>query len=129
MIEILATAGAALLPVLSDGIRGIFTRVTGGAGALPTNVEEVVSLQEADTRRLEALARLDTYGETYKWVNAVRALQRPVVVAAVMATYVGVRFSLDVMPEDLTAYASAITFYLFGDRANYHAQRALRGGQ
>lgn len=124
MIEILATAGAALIPVLSDGVRGVFARFTGGAGAQPQNVEERLALYEADTRRLEALARLDSVGETFKWVNAVRALQRPFAVGVVLSAYVGARFTLDTMPDDLTAYASTVTFYLFGDRANYHAKRS-----
>lgn len=123
MIEVAATAAAAFIPVISDGVRGVFARLTGGAGARPQNVEEAIALQDADTARLTALAALDSAGETYKWVNAVRALQRPFAVALVLGSYVGARFTLDVMPDDLTAYASAVTFYLFGERMNFHAKR------
>lgn len=123
MLEVAATAAAAFIPVISDGVRGVFARFTGGAGARPQNVEEAIALQDADTARLAALAALDQSGETYRWVNAVRALQRPVAVLLVLGSYVGARFTLDTMPDDLTSFASAVTFYLFGERMNFHAKR------
>ncbi|OUV96696.1 MAG: hypothetical protein CBD02_04575 [Candidatus Pelagibacter sp. TMED142] len=123
MIDILATSAAALLPVATDGVRAVINRLTGGAGANPANIEERIALQEADTARLNALAALEQTGETYKWVEAVRALQRPTAVVIVLGCYTGARFALDVMPDDLVTFASAVTFYLFGERTNMYARR------
>ena len=125
MIEILATASAALLPVATDGVRAIINRVTGGAGANPANVAERIELQNADTERLRALAALEQTGDTYRWVNAVKALQRPLAVSVVLACYASARFLLDEMPEDLISYAGAVTFYLFGERTNLYARRYM----
>ncbi len=47
----------ALLPVATDGIRGIFNKLTGSVTAKPANVGEVVTLMHVETKRLEALAR------------------------------------------------------------------------
>ena len=49
----------ALVPVVSDGVRGIIAKFTGGAGGQPQNVEERVKLMEAEAAKLQALAALD----------------------------------------------------------------------
>ena len=116
-------AATAFIPVIADGARGLFARFNGDAGAAPQNVEEAVRLREADTARLVALAQLDQVGDTYKWVNAVKGLQRPFVIASVFAAYVYARLTMDVMPPDLVDYTAMVGFYLFGDRVNMYARR------
>lgn len=131
MLEILASAAPAFFPVLSDGIRGVFARFTGNAGAAPQNTQEYIAVQQAETERLQALAALDAAGETYKWVNAVRSLQRPFAVFMVLGGYTAtVVFSLTDNPETLDylrVFAQSSVFYLFGDRTNWHSQRGGNG--
>ena len=55
---LLTTLVPSLIPAFADGVRGIFQRLTGGAGAKPANVGEAISLMKADTERLQALAQL-----------------------------------------------------------------------
>lgn len=125
MIEILATASAALLPVATDGIRAVINRVTGGAGANPANVAERIELQNADTERLRALAALDQTGDTFKWVNAVKALQRPIAVGVILATYAGSKAAGVEIGPDLSQFTQAVVFYLFGERTNMYARRYM----
>src|SRR5262245_56522023 len=64
----------ALIPVVSDGVRAVIGRFSGGAGARPQNVEQTIKLQNADTDRLKALAELDKpSGEISRWVADLRA--------------------------------------------------------
>jgi hypothetical protein len=49
----------ALLPALTDGVRGIFAKFTKGAGGNPVNVAERIQLMQAETARLQALAEID----------------------------------------------------------------------
>lgn len=126
---ILTTVAPALLPAVADGARGLFNRLTGGAGAKPANVEETVTLMQAETERMHALAQLDAVGEVSQWVNNVRALQRPTAALLIVSGYVGaVAVSA---PEgvllELGAYAQMVTFYLFGDRTYMYLQN--RRGQ
>ena len=116
---ILEAALPALLPVAADGIRGLFNKITGGAGAAPANVGEAVQLMEADTNRLQAIAEIDKAGNVSQWVANIRALQRPVASGLIICGYlVAVTISA---PEDvvlqLGQYAQMVTFYLFGDRS------------
>ena len=112
----------ALLPALTDGIRGIIGRLTGGVGARPQNVTEVIQLMQADTSRLQALAQLDAPpGNVSVWVANIRALQRPVAVMLVISGYLFALSAAKQLPagtlDSLSQYAQMVTFYLFGDRS------------
>lgn len=116
---ILESVLPALLPVFGDGLRAVFNRVTGNAGAKPANVTEVIALMDADTNRLKAIAEIDAAGNVSQWVANIRALQRPVVVALVLLAYL---VSLcggapESAIEGVSQYAAMVTFYLFGDRS------------
>lgn len=110
----------ALLPALTDGIRGMITKWTGGAGAKPANIQEAIQLMDAEVRRLEVIAKLDsTVGDVDKWVNNVRALQRPVAAGAIILAWIGVMATPGVAESTMAVVsnlASAVIFYLFGDR-------------
>lgn len=113
-------------PVITDGIRGVVNRFTGGAGAKPANVEEAVKLVDSDIRRLEAISKLDKVdGDVSLWVNNVRALQRPVATAVVLVSWIGLLAVYgNINPQDVidivSNLASAVIFYLFGDRTYMH---------
>ena len=77
----------ALMPALTDGLRGIFAKVTGGAGGTPQNVNERIQLMEAETKRLQALADIDKpSGEPSRWVTDVRSIFR---YAAITIIWIG----------------------------------------
>ena len=122
---ILETLIPALLPALTDGARGLFNKLTGGAGAKPANVEEVVTLMDAETKRLEALSKIDSAQGVSQWVSNVRAMQRPVVSGVIIFAYVGaIGLSKDVeMVNSLGVYAQMVTFYLFGDRTYMYMKK------
>lgn len=116
MIELLLPA---LLPAFTDGIRGIINKFTGGAGAAPSNPEDVVKLMDADIRRMEALAKLEGEGTAYPWVEAIRKLQRPFFGLAALLIYAGCIFGgiEDGVTLNVGQWVQMFGFYLFGDRA------------
>ena len=59
MGSLLSLVLPALVPAFADGVRGLFARLTGGAGAQPQSVGEAIQLMEAQTARVKALAELD----------------------------------------------------------------------
>lgn len=116
---------SAFIPAVSDGIRGLINKWTGGAGAKPANVEEAVKLIDADIRRLETLAKLDSVGNTSQWVNNFRALMRPSVGALIVVFWGSTLYiQMDGALVDIAAnLASSVVFYLFGDRTYMHFKR------
>ena len=67
----------AVVPALTDGVRGLFAKYSKGAGGTPQNVDERIKLMVAETDRLKALAEIDKpAGEPHQWVTDVRAIFR-----------------------------------------------------
>lgn len=123
---ILETLIPALIPVATDGVRAVFNKLTGGAGAKPANVDEVVALMQAETNRLQALAEIDSAApNVHAWVNDVRALQRPIATALIIGGYLSTFWftAEPAVTESLGTYAQMVTFYLFGDRTYMYMTR------
>lgn len=77
----------ALLPAVTDGVRGLIARISGGAGAQAQNVGEQIQLWQAQTERLRALAELDKpTGDVSHWVSNLRGAFRYLAIAAIWAT-------------------------------------------
>jgi hypothetical protein len=109
-----------LVPAFADGLRGLFAKLTGGAGAQPQNVGEAIRLMEAQTARVEALARLDALSPSASaWVADLRGAFRYVAVggivsAAVVAVFVpGVPVAASVLLLDM---AGASMSFIIGER-------------
>ena len=74
----------ALVPAFADGMRGIFAKLTGGAGGMPQNVEERCQLMQAEATKLQALAALDNpEGTPSQWIVDLRACYRYVIISAI----------------------------------------------
>lgn len=119
---ILAALIPALIPAATDGIRGLIGKFTGGAGARPQNVGEVVQLMQADTARLQVVAQLDAPASNISvWVANIRALQRPTAVLLILGGYLYCLHQARLLPagvlDTMAQYAEMVTFYLFGDRS------------
>ena len=128
LATLLATVLPALIPVGIDGVRAIINRVTGGAGAQPANAQEVIALMQAETAKLEALAKMDCQaGASSQWVNNIVRLQRPVAVIGILTTYVLGLTGLGILPDEAVNIAgnlaSSVVFYLFGDRTLMYFKR------
>ena len=84
----------ALVPAFTDGVRGLFAKLTGGAGGQPQNMQERIQLIQAETEKLKALATLDTpTGEPSKWIIDLRACYRYVIITFILLTTIFVVYS------------------------------------
>ena len=119
MTSILSLVIPALIPALADGLRGVFGRITGGAGARPQNVEEQIKLMVAENERLKALAELDKPAENISpWVADLRASFRYIAGGLIIVSAVSTLY----LPADLIVQdaiwnlAGSVFAFLFGDR-------------
>lgn len=122
---LLTTALSALLPAAVDGIKSFIGSKTGNKPAVLT-AEDYSKVVDADIRKLEVLSKLDSPGgETSKWANNLRSVQRPAVVMLVLLAWLyGAVFGLpgDVF-QTVSQLASTVFFYLFGDRTNLYLKK------
>jgi hypothetical protein len=110
----------ALLPALTDGVRGIFAKFTGGAGGTPQNVTERIQLMQAESSRLQALAEIDKpIGEPDKWVTNLRSSFRYVAIILIWLATIGAVFTPTV-PEGITLilldFSGACMSFVIGER-------------
>lgn len=119
---LLTTVLTSLIPAAVDGVKAWVSKKTDNKPAVLT-ADDYAKIADVDIRRLEALDKLDDpNGEVYPWVASVRAMQRPFVVAAVLVAWLGCVF-LGCSEEKfilISQLASAVFFYLFGERTNMY---------
>jgi hypothetical protein len=119
----------ALVPAITDGVRGIIGKYTGNAGAQPQNVAEAIQLMEAQTKRVQALAELDKLPDgADKWVINLRGSFRyvvcgGVVASAVAGTYAGVNPAFLALLYDL---AGASMSFIIGERMYINLRGAAK---
>lgn len=120
MGSILAMILPALAPAVTDGIRGVFAKWSGGAGGTPQNVNERIQLMEAETKRLQALAEIDKpSGEPAQWVNNLRGSFRYISIAVIWLATLVVIFdpTVDISIKTVLLELSGATMsFVIGER-------------
>jgi hypothetical protein len=90
----------AVIPALTDGVRGIFAKFSGGAGGTPQNLDERVKLMAAETEKLKALAEIDKpIGEPAAWVVNIRAIFRYAAITLIWIATIAAIFTPSVEKE------------------------------
>lgn len=114
---LLETIVGALVPIGVEGIKQAIGKWAGGVK--PVTVDEQIKLDEAEVRRLEAVAKLDTpIGQPSQWVVDLRASARYIGALLVIAVGVSTLYvPVDVAIQQLAIEAANIAFgFLFGSR-------------
>lgn len=110
----------ALVPAFTDGVRGLFAKFTGGAGGQPQNMQERISLIQAETEKLKALADLDTpNGEPSKWIIDLRASYRYVIITFILLATIAVVYSPNVPVSIVAVFldmTGACMSFIIGER-------------
>lgn len=133
-MSVLSMILPALVPAVADGIKGLMRRWSGGDPAEPQNAEERISLMEAETERLKAMAELDRpAGEISRWVADLRASFRYVLAGLIIAGAVGVGIYVSAADAGLRKVvllafmdmAGSAFSFVFGDRMYRHLKGTL----
>lgn len=119
----LVTILAALGPLAVDLGKSLIGRYLNADGYKPANVAEWLQMRAADVELFKAMNDAGGSGPSYPWVEAIRALQRPAVGAMVLGVWAWSRTYGTPSPE-VDNFASAVGFYLFGDRTLFYVKRA-----
>lgn len=107
---------AAAVPSLIDLLKGAANKYLAPAAYKPINVSEYVQMQESDTARFKALNDAGGGAVTYPWVEAIVRLQRPSVAAVTLSVWAYCHIYGASNVDSVDNIASAVFFYLFGDR-------------
>jgi hypothetical protein len=118
-----------LMPAFTDGVRGIISKLTGGAGGQPQNVTERIQLMEAEASKIQALASLDSVstGNPSQWIVDLRACYRYVIISAIILFTGVVVFVPDVVGASVIAVfldmTGACMSFIIGERCYLNLKR------
>lgn len=96
-------------------------------GFKPATISDFLAIRKSDVELFRAMNEAGGSNASYPWVEAIVRLQRPVVGAVVLGTWATAELSNPSgASPGLTNFASAVGFYLFGDRTLFYARKALK---
>lgn len=119
---------AALGPLVVDGGKALIQKYLAPNEFKPTKIEDYVSMRRLDLEMFQAMNSAGGSNPSYPWVEAVVRLMRPTVTIIVLITWATLHLSVSTNPgvlETVDNFASAIGFYLFGDRTLFYARKGL----
>ena len=114
---------AALGPLAVDLGKSLIGRFIQTDGYKPVNISEYIQMKQSDLEMFKAMNDAGGSNPTYEWVEAIVRLMRPAVGLIVLGTWAFMK--LNNMPsEAVDNFASAVGFYLFGDRTLFYSRKA-----
>lgn len=112
---------AALGPLAVDLGKSLIGRFIQTDTYKPVNIGEYVQMRQVDLEMFKAMNNVGG-APTYPWVEAIVRLMRPAVAAIVLGTWAFMEVTGD-SSATVANFASAVGFYLFGDRTLFYAQK------
>jgi len=114
---------AALGPLAVDLGKSLISRFVAPDQFKPATIEQYAKMRELDLEMFKAMNDAGGANPSYPWVEAIVRLQRPSVVAIVLATWAYLMLAGQ-STETVNNFAAAIGFYLFGDRTLFYSKKA-----
>jgi len=114
---------AALGPLAVDLGKSLIARFVAPEEFKPSTIEQYAQMRQIDLDMFRAMNEAGGTNQSYPWVEAIIRLQRPTVVAIVLLTWAYTEL-LSIPNEAVENFASAVGFYLFGDRTLFYARKA-----
>jgi hypothetical protein len=113
---------ATFAPFVVDLGKSLINRFIAGDTFKPANIDEYVKMREVDLGFFKAMNEAGGSNPSYPWVEAIVRLMRPTVTVLVLGTWA--YLELNNQPSTtVTNFASAVGFYLFGDRTLFYAKK------
>ena len=114
---------AALGPLAVDLGKSLIGRFIQTDVYKPTNIGEYTQMRQTDLAMFQAMNNVGSSASTYPWVEAIVRLMRPAVGAIVLGTWSFMMLTGQENPA-VNNFASAVGFYLFGDRTLFYSQKS-----
>lgn len=114
---------AALGPLAVDLGKSLISKFIAPDQFKPATIEQYAKMRELDLEMFKAMNDAGGANPSYPWVEAIVRLQRPSVVAIVLATWAYLMLAGQ-STETVNNFAAAIGFYLFGDRTLFYSKKA-----
>lgn len=122
------TALAAFAPLVVDLGKSLISRFVAPAEFKPATIEQYTQMRQIDLDMFKAMNDAGGTNPSYPWVEAVVRLMRPSIAFIVLGTWAFLELNGGAN-DTVSNFASAIGFYLFGDRSLFYAKKSLNGSK
>lgn len=118
------TALAAFGPLIVDLGKSLISRFVAPDEFKPATIEQYTQMRQVDLEMFKAMNEAGGSNPSYPWVEAVVRLMRPSIALIVLGTWCYMEITGDAS-DTVSNFASAVGFYLFGDRTLFYARKGL----
>jgi hypothetical protein len=118
------TALAAFGPLVVDLGKSLIARFIAPEEFKPATIEQYTQMRQVDLDMFKAMNEAGGSNPSYPWVEAVVRLMRPSIALIVLGTWCYMEIVGDAS-DTVSNFASAVGFYLFGDRTLFYARKGL----
>ena len=114
---------ATFAPFAVDLGKSLINRFIAGDTFKPANISEYIDMRKMDLDFFKAMNDAGGTNPSYLWVEAIVRPMRPSVTIIVLGTWAYLELNGQ-SSTTVTNFASAVGFYLFGDRTLFYAKKA-----
>ena len=114
---------ATFAPFAVDLGKSLINRFIAGDTFKPANISEYIDMRKMDLDFFKTMNDAGGTNPSYLWVEAIVRLMRPSVTIIVLGTWAYLELNGQASPT-VTNFASAVGFYLFGDRTLFYVKKA-----
>lgn len=118
------TALAAFGPLVVDLGKSLIARFVAPEEFKPATIEQYTQMRQVDLEMFKAMNEAGGSNPSYPWVEAIVRLMRPAIALIVLGTWCYMEIQGDAS-DTVSNFASAVGFYLFGDRTLFYARKGL----
>ena len=112
---------AALGPLVVDLGKSAINRWIAPDQFKPATIEQYAQMKQIDLEFFRVMNEAGSGNPSYPWVEAIVRLMRPAIGLLVLATWSYMHLNAIATPE-IDNFASAIGFYLFGERSLFYVK-------
>ena len=116
---------AALGPLAVDLGKSLINRFIAPDQFKPATIEQYTQMKQIDLEFFKVMNEAGGGNPSYPWVEAIIRLMRPVIGLLVLSTWVIMHLNGTATPE-VDNFASAVGFYLFGERSLLHIKKIAK---
>ncbi len=109
-------------PLALDLGKSLINRFVAPDVFKPANIDQYVQMKKIDLDFFKTMNEVGGGNQSYPWVEAIVRLMRPVIGLLVLSVWCYTAMSGN-MSEEVNNFASAVGFYLFGERSLFYIKK------
>jgi hypothetical protein len=117
-ITLLATLG----PLAVDLGKSLINKFIAPDVFKPATIEQYAQMKQIDLEFFKVMNEAGSGNLSYPWVEAAVRLMRPIIGIIVLGTWAYTVFH-NTMSDEVNNFASAVGFYLFGERSLFYVKK------